>query len=158
MAHRIPIMAIPRIIPNGMANLHQLNASPCTIFMICRGVAPMQHIIPKNSVRCPILLLRLLVIIMSPAKRTSKKRIPAAPYNRFQSFWNCELLFQHIRLRITYPDRAKPQIRSFHHHVVRYDTGINIRQLFPIKRPCPGCIPVAADNGYQRRTIHFFHI
>ena len=49
--------------------------------MICRGSAPRQRSIPKNSVLLAILLFRLLAIISTPAVSTKRKRTTAARYS-----------------------------------------------------------------------------
>ena len=80
MKHKIHIMAIPVKTPIGIAKRHQFSASLRTYRITCFGVAPIQRIRPKNSVRCATLLLRLLAIIMMPANRTNTNNTAAATY------------------------------------------------------------------------------
>ena len=78
IAHKIHIIITPTPIPIGMAIRHQLIASLRTNRITCLGVAPMQRISPKNSVRCATLLFKLLAIIIIPANNTNTNNITAA--------------------------------------------------------------------------------
>ena len=69
---------IPMEIPTGIAKRHQLSASFRTKRITCFGVAPIQRIRPKNSVRWATLLFRLLAIIIIPANITSANNTAAA--------------------------------------------------------------------------------
>lgn len=75
--HKAHVRATPAAIPTGIANRHHPRASFLTRRITCLGVAPMQRIKPKNSVRWETLLFRLLAIIMMPEKRTRTNRTPA---------------------------------------------------------------------------------
>ena len=70
-------LTIPLKTPAGIAKRHQLRASFRTKRITCLGVAPIQRINPKNSVRWATLLFRLLAIIIVPANNTSTNRTAA---------------------------------------------------------------------------------
>ena len=78
IAHKTQMTTIPMEIPTGIAKRHQLSASFRTKRITCFGVAPIQRIRPKNSVRWATLLFRLLAIIIIPANITSTNNTAAA--------------------------------------------------------------------------------
>lgn len=78
IAHKAQMTTIPMEIPTGIAKRHQLSASFRTKRITCFGVAPIQRIRPKNSVRWATLLFRLLAIIIIPANITSTNNTAAA--------------------------------------------------------------------------------
>ena len=80
MYAQIPQLAsVPRTRPAGIAVLHQFNASRRTNRMICRRLAPIQRIIPKNLIRWATLLFMLPEIINTPASNTMANNMAAIP-------------------------------------------------------------------------------
>ncbi len=73
--------------------------------------------------------------------------------DRLQIGREAELPAQNIRLEITHPYAAQPQLRGLEHHVIGQDRGINIPGLLLVKGPHPRLVMVSADNNSQGRTV-----
>ena len=78
--HTAQLENVPSTRPIGTAILHQLSASIRTKRTTCCLLIPRQRIIPKNRVRCAILLFIVPEIISTPASSTRTNSTPAMPY------------------------------------------------------------------------------
>ena len=73
--------------------------------------------------------------------------------NRLQIIRQPKLPAYHIRLKITYPHRAKTGFRCLQHHMVCQYGGIYVGSFLFIERAYPCLSMVSADNDCQRCSV-----